>query len=38
LSGLVVRLWSNTAAVVMALVALGIPPVAVILANAGRER
>ena len=38
LSGLVVRRWSTTAAVVMAAVALVIPPIAVILANAGRER
>lgn len=38
LAGLVVRLWSTTAAAVMAGVALVIPPVAVVLANAGRER
>jgi hypothetical protein len=37
LSGLVVRHWSNTAAIAMSVVALCIPPVAVILANAGRE-
>jgi hypothetical protein len=30
--------WSTTAAVIMAAVALVIPPIAVILANAGRER
>lgn len=33
LSWAVVRLWSNTAAIIMALVASVIPPVAVILAN-----
>ena len=38
LSGLVVRHWSTTAAVVMAGIALVIPPVAVVVANAGRER
>jgi hypothetical protein len=38
LSGLVVSRWSTTAAVIMAAVALVIPPIAVILANAGRER
>jgi hypothetical protein len=38
LSGLVVRHWSTTLAVVMAVVAMFIPPIAVILANAGRER
>ena len=37
-SGLVVVHWSRTAATVMAGVALLIPPVAVIVANAGRER
>lgn len=34
----VVRLWSTTAATVMSLVAMVIPPVAAIVANAGRER
>ena len=33
----VVRLYSVTAAVVMSAVALGIPPIAVIIANAGDE-
>ena len=33
----VVRLYSTTAAVVMTCVALAIPPVAVIVANAGDE-
>ena len=33
----VVRLYSVTAAVVMSAVALAIPPVAVIIANAGDE-
>lgn len=33
LSWTVVRLWSSTAAIVMAIVASVIPPVAVILAN-----
>ncbi|HEX4699541.1 MAG TPA: DUF3099 domain-containing protein [Actinomycetes bacterium] len=37
-SGLVVVHWSRTAAVVMAGIALAIPPFAVIVANAGRER
>ena len=37
-SGLVVVHWSPTAAVVMAGIALVIPPVAVMAANAGRER
>jgi hypothetical protein len=38
LAGLVVRNFSPTLAVVMAGVALVIPPIAVIVANAGRER
>ena len=38
LAGLVVRRFSTTLAVVMAGVALVIPPVAAIVANAGRER
>jgi Protein of unknown function (DUF3099) len=38
LAGLVVRNYSQPAAIVMAGIALCIPPVAVILANAGRER
>jgi hypothetical protein len=38
LAGLVVRHFSQPAAVVMAAVALVIPPIAVIVANAGRER
>lgn len=38
LSGLVVVHWSRTVATVMAGVALLIPPVAVIVANAGREK
>jgi hypothetical protein len=38
LSGLVVRHWSTTVAAVMAVVAMFIPPIAVILANSGRER
>lgn len=38
LAGLVVRRFSPTLAVVMALVALAIPPLAAIVANAGRER
>ena len=33
----VVRLYSTTAAVVMTCVALAIPPIAVIVANAGDE-
>jgi DUF3099 family protein len=33
----VVRLWSTTAAIVMSLVAVVIPPLAAIVANAGRE-
>jgi hypothetical protein len=33
----VVRLYSTTAAVVMSFVALAIPPIAVIVANAGDE-
>jgi hypothetical protein len=33
LSWTVVRLWSSTAAIIMAIVASVIPPVAVILAN-----
>lgn len=33
----VVRLYSVTAAVVMSVVAMAIPPVAVIVANAGDE-
>jgi len=33
----VVRLYSTTAAIVMSAVALAIPPVAVIIANAGDE-
>lgn len=33
----VVRLYSVTAAVVMTVVALAIPPIAVIIANAGDE-
>ncbi len=33
-----VRLWSTTAAAVMSLVAMAIPPIAAIVANAGRER
>jgi hypothetical protein len=32
-----VRLWSQTAAIVMSVVALCIPPIASIVANAGRE-
>jgi hypothetical protein len=32
----VVRLWSVPAAVVMSLIALPLPPIAVILANRGR--
>lgn len=38
LAGLVVRHFSTTLAVVMAVVALAIPPLAAIVANAGRER
>jgi hypothetical protein len=38
LAGLVVRNFSRPLAVAMAAVALVIPPIAVILANAGRER
>jgi hypothetical protein len=38
LAGLVVRRFSAPLAVVMALVALAIPPLAAIFANAGRER
>jgi hypothetical protein len=38
LAGLVVRRYSPTLAVVMAAVVLIIPPLAVIVANAGRER
>jgi hypothetical protein len=38
LSGLVVRQWSTTAAVIMAGAALVIPPIAVILANTGPPR
>lgn len=38
LAGLVVRQFSTTLAVVMAVVALAIPPLAAIVANAGRER
>jgi hypothetical protein len=38
LAGLVVRRFSTTLAVAMAAVALVIPPIAVIVANAGRER
>jgi hypothetical protein len=38
LSGLVVVHWSRTAAVVMAGIALVIPPIAAMVANAGRER
>jgi Protein of unknown function (DUF3099) len=37
LSWAVVRLYSVTAAVVMSVVALAIPPIAVIIANAGDE-
>jgi Protein of unknown function (DUF3099) len=37
LSWTVVRLYSVTAAVVVAVVAVAIPPVAVIIANAGDE-
>jgi Protein of unknown function (DUF3099) len=37
LAGFVVRLYSTPAAVVMAAVATFIPPVAAIVANAGRE-
>ena len=37
LSWAVVRLYSVTAAVVMSAVALAIPPIAVIIANAGDE-
>jgi hypothetical protein len=37
LSGLVVRLYSTAAAVAMAAVATVIPPIAAIVANAGRE-
>ena len=37
LAGLVVRLYSTLAAVVMAGVATVIPPIAAIIANAGRE-
>jgi DUF3099 family protein len=33
----VVRIYSVTAAVIMSVVAMGIPPVAVIIANAGDE-
>jgi hypothetical protein len=38
LAGLVVSRFSTTAAVIMSAVALVIPPLAVIVANAGRER
>jgi hypothetical protein len=38
LAGLVVSRFSSTLAVVLAGVALVIPPIAVIVANAGRER
>lgn len=37
LSWAVVRVYSVTAAVVMSVVALAIPPIAVIIANAGDE-
>jgi hypothetical protein len=37
LAGLVVRHFSTPLAVVMGVVALAIPPLAVIVANAGRE-
>jgi Protein of unknown function (DUF3099) len=37
LSWAVVRRFSTTAAVVMSLIALAIPPLAAIVANAGRE-
>jgi hypothetical protein len=37
LSWAVVRLYSVTAAVVMSVVAVAIPPIAVIIANAGDE-
>jgi predicted branched-subunit amino acid permease len=37
LSWTVVRLYSVTAAVVVAVVAVAIPPIAVIIANAGDE-
>jgi hypothetical protein len=37
LAGLVVRHFSTPLAVVMTAVALAIPPIAVIVANAGRE-
>lgn len=33
-----VRLWSTTAAIAMSAVAALIPPVAVIVANAGRDK
>lgn len=33
----VVRLWSTAAAAIMSLVAMAIPPIAAIVANAGRE-
>jgi Protein of unknown function (DUF3099) len=38
LAGLVVRNFSRPLAIAMAAVALVIPPIAVIVANAGRER
>jgi Protein of unknown function (DUF3099) len=38
LSGLVVRRFSAPLAIAMAAVAMVIPPIAVILANAGRSR
>jgi hypothetical protein len=33
-----VRLWSTTAAVAMSVVAAGIPPIAVVIANWGEDR
>jgi hypothetical protein len=35
---LVVRIWSVTAAIAMSVVAMVIPPLAVVVANAGSER
>jgi hypothetical protein len=37
LSWAVIRLFSTTAAVVVSIIALAIPPLAAIVANAGRE-
>jgi hypothetical protein len=34
----VVRLWSTTAAVAMSVVAAGLPPIAVVIANWGEDR